>query len=230
MHTIRTTQDGVRIYRPILLSFYDFLIMKVLTPYVWRCPANHFTDLYGEFMSRNHADIGVGTGYVLDRCAYVPGQVRIALFDLQRNCLEYTARRIARFQPETYQCDALKPIRVGAGSFDSIALGGILHCIPGDLREKGVVFDSIKPLMHSRSTVFGYTILNQGIHKTVLSRVTYFILQKLKVINGLNDSASQLATELEMRFKTSEVKVIGCVAVFVAHSPVKTTSPNEGKS
>jgi len=224
MHTIRTTQDGVRIYRPLLLSIYDFLIMRVLTPHVWRCPADHYTDLYRNFMSRNHADIGVGTGYVLDRCAYEPGEVRIALFDLQKNCLEYTARRIARFQPEIYQCDALEPICVGAGSFDSIALGGILHCIPGDIEEKSIVFDSIQPLMHSHTKVFGYTILNQGIEKTVISRVTYFILQKLKVINGLNDSASQLARALEMRFKSSEVKVIGCVALFVAHSPIPTPS------
>jgi hypothetical protein len=224
MNTIRTTQDGVRIYRPILLSIYDFLIMRVLTPYVWRCPATNYTDLYRDFMTRNHADIGVGTGYVLDRCEYAPGDVRIALFDLQRNCLEYTARRIARFQPETYQCDALKPIRVGAGSFDSIALGGILHCIPGDMKEKGIVFDSIKPLMHPHTTVFGYTILNQGVKKTLLSRITYFILQKLKVINGLDDSAIQLTSELEKRFKSVEVKVIGCVAIFVAHAPAPTTS------
>ncbi|HEY8102075.1 MAG TPA: class I SAM-dependent methyltransferase [Burkholderiaceae bacterium] len=223
MQTIRTTQDGVRIYRPILLSFYDFLIMRVLTPYVWRCPADHYTELYQDFMSRNHADIGVGTGYVLDQCAYEPGEVRIGLFDLQQNCLDYTAKRIARFQPETYQCDALRPIQVNAGRFDSIALGGILHCIPGDMAEKGVVFDSIKPLMHASTKVFGYTILNQGVTKTMLSRVTYFILQKLKVINGLDDSASQLTQELKKRFKFIEVKVIGCVAIFVAHTPIQTS-------
>jgi hypothetical protein len=221
MQTIRTTQDGVRIYRPILLSFYDFLIMRVLTPYVWRCPAHHYTDLYRDVMSRNHADIGVGTGYVLEQCAYEPGEVRIGLFDLQQNCLDYTARRLARYQPETYQCDAMRPIHINADCFDSIALGGILHCIPGDMTEKGVVFDSIKPLMHARTKVFGYTILNQGVSKTLLSRATYFILQKLKVINGLDDSASQLTQELRKRFRTIEVKVIGCVAIFVAQSPIQ---------
>ena len=221
MHSSRTTEDGVRIYSPVLLSVYDFLIMKVLTPYVWRCPARHYTDLYRDLMSRNHADIGVGTGYCLDRCGYEPGEVRIGLFDLQKNCLAYTARRIARFEPETYQCDALRPIRSAADRFDSIALGGILHCIPGDLADKGVVFDSIQPLMHARTKVFGYTILNQGIAKTLLSRATYFILQKLKVINGLNDSASQLTRELKKRFRNFDVRVIGCVAIFTAHSPLQ---------
>ena len=219
MQTIRTTQDGVRIYRPALLSIYDLLIMKVLTPYVWRCHERHFAKLYRDEMSRNHADIGVGTGYFLDRCAYQPGEVRIGLFDLKQHCLDYTARRIARFQPEAYQCDAMRPIRVNAGRFDSIALGGILHCIPGDMAENGVVFDSIKPLMHAHTRVFGYTILNRGIRKTMLSRAVYFILQKLKVINGLDDSASQLTQELTKRFKAVDVNVIGCVALFVAHSP-----------
>ena len=222
MQAIRTTKDGARIYRPILLSFYDFLIMRVLTPHVWRCPEKHYAKLYRDGMSRNHADIGVGTGYFLDQCTYQPGEVRIGLFDLQPNCLKYTARRIARFQPETYQCDALEPIQVGANCFDSIALGGILHCIPGNIAEKGVVFDSIKPLMHAHTKVFGYTILNQGVTKTILSRITHFILQKLKVINGFDDSASQLTQELKMRFKVVEVKVIGCVAIFAAHSPIQT--------
>ena len=221
MQTTRTTRDGVRIYHPVLLSFYDFLIMKVLTPYVWRCPADNYTQLYQDCMSRNHADVGVGSGYVLDRCAYQPGSVRIGLFDLQKNCLDYTARRIARFTPETYQCDALKPIQVGTRRFDSIALGGILHCIPGDMVQKGIVFDSIKPLMHAHTTVFGYTILNQGIQKTALSKSVYFILQKLKVINGLHDSASQLKHELKQRFNDVDVNVIGCVAVFVARHQSK---------
>jgi hypothetical protein len=219
MQTIRTSKDGVRIYSPLLLSFYDLLIMGVLSPYAWKCRAGHFTALYRDHMSRNHADIGVGTGYVLDQCAYEPGDVRIALFDLQKNCLEYTARRLARFRPETYQCDALKPIEVGAGRFDSIALGGLLHCIPGDMGDKGVVFDAIKPLMHTGTTVFGYTILNRGIAKTAFGRAVYCILQQLKVINGLEDSASDLTRELGKRFRSIDVKVVGWVAIFVAHSP-----------
>lgn len=220
MHTARTTQDGVRIYGALLLPFYDFLIMKVLSPYVWRCPTHHYVDLYRNFMSRNHADIGVGTGYVLDRCEFKPGEARIALFDLQQNCLDYTAKRLARFHPEVYQCDAMEPIRVAAKRFDSIALGGVLHCVPGNMEKKGAVFDAIKPLMHSGANMFGYTILNHGIQKSLVSRITYFILQRLRVINGLDDSASQLSLELKKRFKFTKVKVIGCVALFAAHSPI----------
>lgn len=222
MHTFATTHDGARIYSPLLLSIYDFLIMRVLAPLVWRCPAHHYSALYLSFMGRRHADIGVGTGYMLDRCHYQPGEVQIALFDLQTNCLEFTARRIARFSPALYQCDAMQPIKTGAGQFDSIALGGILHCIPGDLTEKGVVFNNLRPLMHSATTVFGYTILNRGVRKTPVSRITFFILKHLKVINGEYDSPDDLTAQLQQRFAVVDVRVIGCVAVFSAHTPHAT--------
>ena len=222
MYSTITTDDGARIYQPLLLMFYEFLIMSVLAPYVWRCPDHHYINQYRDCMSRRHADIGVGTGYVLDRCALAPGEVRIALFDLQVNCLRFTARRLARFNPELFQCDAMQSIQVGGGRFDSIGMGGLLHCIPGDMREKGAVFDAIAPLMHQGTRVFGYTILNQGVAKTWLSRSVYFILQKLRVINGPDDSASELEQELNKRFDTVEVKVIGCVALFVAAAPRAT--------
>jgi len=170
-------------------------------------------------MTANHADVGVGTGYCLDRCHYPPGQVRIALIDLQQNCLDYTAKRLKRFSPERYQRNALEPIHIDANGFDSIALGGILHCIPGDMTEKGKVFDSFNPIMNLNTCVFGYTILNKGIKKTWLSRVVFYVLQKLKVINGVHDSAQQLLNELKNRFQQCEVNVVGSVAIFVAKQP-----------
>lgn len=220
MNTTRTTQDGIRIYHTLLLPFYDFLIMKVLSPYVWRCPAHLYVDLYRKFMSRNHADIGVGTGYVLDQCGFNAGEARIALFDLQKNCLDYTAKRLGRFDPKVYQCDAMKPIRVSPDRFDSIALGGIIHCIPGTMKKKGMVFDAIRPLMRSDSQVFGYTILNRGIKKTISSRIVYFALQRLKIINGIEDSAAELTLELKKRFQFTDIRVVGCIAIFSAASPL----------
>ncbi|MBI3897614.1 MAG: class I SAM-dependent methyltransferase [Gammaproteobacteria bacterium] len=224
MKTARTVNDGIRIYSTLLLASYDFLIMQILSPYVWRCHPRHYQDLYRAYMSRNHADVGVGTGYILNRCQYQPGEVRIGLFDLQQNCLNYTAKRLARFRPETYLCNALEPIRHATDRFDSVALGGILHCIPGDMATKSAVFDVLRPLMNPRAQVFGYTILNKDVTKTLLSRFVYFVLQKLKVINGTEDSASQLARELRKRFQTSEVSIVGCIAIFVAQSPLSAAN------
>ena len=219
MRTTRTTLDGVRIYTRCLLACYDFVIYRVLSPYVWRCDPRHFLELYHRHMSGNHADVGVGTGYFLNQCLYTPGAVRIGLFDLQPNCLRYTAARLARFQPETFECDALEPIPFTGERFSSIGLGGILHCIPGNLTEKSIVFDALESLIEPASRVFGYTIVNRGVRKTLLSRIVFFLLHRMKVINGESDSAAQLQAELDKRFKKVNVRVIGCIALFEATEP-----------
>jgi len=216
----RNDDHGVRIYSRALLFIYDFLIYRILNPLVWRCDPKNYRNLYQTGMSRNHADIGVGTGYFLNRCRFQPGTVRIGLFDLQQNSLDYCAHRLARFQPETYLRNAMVPMHIPGARFDSIGMGGILHCIPGDFSRKCAVFDSIRPLMKAQTRVFGYTIVNQEIRKTWRSRGVYFLLQKLKVINGLHDAPSQLAAELNKRFRYSAVTVIGCIALFTAQDPI----------
>ena len=219
MSTPATVHDGARFYSHWLLAIYDVLIMKLFTPYVWRCKPHHYVNLYDEHMSTNHADIGVGTGYVLDKCRYAPGNVRIGLFDLQPNSLKFTAKRLHRFSPESYLRNAMEPIHISSEKFDSVGLGGLLHCIPGDLLQKGQVFTSLTPIMKPDSRVFGYTILNRGIRKTWLSRGIYYLCQKLKVINGVDDCASDLDHELTRHFKQHNLKTIGCVAIFSAQHP-----------
>ena len=219
MSAISTTRDGARIYTRCLLACYDLFVYRVLAPYVWRCDPWYFRDLYHRYMSGNHADVGVGTGYFLNQSPHKPEAARIGLFDLQPNCLRYTAARLARFQPETYECDVLEPIPFTGKRFSSIGLGGILHCIPGNLTEKGIVFDAIEPLMEPATQVFGYTILNRGVRKTLLSRVVFFLLNRMKVINGESDSAAQLHVELNKRFKQVNIEVVGCIALFNAGEP-----------
>lgn len=224
MQITRTVDDGIRIYSKPLLAVYDLLVFNILSPFVWRCHAKIYFELYWKHMTRNHADIGVGTAHILNRCKYKPGEVRIGLFDLRANCLVFAARRLSRFKPETYQTNVLEPIQVNSRGFDSVAMGGLLHCLPGEMASKGLVFDSIQPMLNKGGCVFGYTILNKEVNKTGMSRFVYFLLQKLKVINGLEDSASQLLFEIEKRFSNCSVKVIGCVAIFWAGSPTDPES------
>ena len=47
--------------------------------------------LYQEHISLNHLEVGVGTGYFLQHCRF-KGTPRIALMDLNQNCLDMTAR------------------------------------------------------------------------------------------------------------------------------------------
>ena len=104
-----TTPDSIKAYSPLGLAFYDALIMNGLAPHVWDCPSGRLVDHYREHLSPNHADVGVGTGYCLDRAGVE--LKRLALIDLQPHCLEHTARRLARFRPECHRRDVLQPLR-----------------------------------------------------------------------------------------------------------------------
>jgi hypothetical protein len=217
--TLYTPDDGIKIYSTLGLKVYDALIMGAVTRYVWNCPSNVFVAYYRSHVSGNHADVGVGTGFVLDRCGLAPGDTRLALIDLQQNCLDYAANRLARFSPERYVWDASEANRrslSGIQPFDSIGLGGILHCLPGDMRQKARVFDALRVVCNDRATIFGYSLVNDAIRHRLRRRLVHRLFQQLQVVNFADDSACALERELAQRYEHYELEVIGCFAFFRA--------------
>ena len=143
-----------------------------------------------------------------------------ALIDLQPNCLAYTAQRLSRYRPHTYVRDVLRPIGdIDGGPFDSIALGGIVHCLAGDLTQKSKVFDTIAPLAKSGTRIFGYTLVYDGVQDRVRRTLVHPLLNGLRVIDNKNDRLSDLRRELEARFVDCHVERIGCMALFSATVP-----------
>lgn len=207
--------DGIKAYTRFGLHLYDPLIVGLLARYVWDCPAEAFIEHYRQHISTNHADIGVGTGYCLDRCNFDRPDPRIALIDLQPNCLEFTARRLARYRPEIHLHDARLPLR-GVRPFDSIALGGILHCLPGDMHHKADVFDALRPICKPGATIFGFTLVNDAVADRISRRAAYRALNLLRVVNCMHDAAGALRSALASRFAHSQVEMVGCFAFFSA--------------
>lgn len=218
-----SSDDGIKAYTNLGLHLYDALVIRGVAPYIWGCPPEVFLDHYCKHVSPNHADIGVGTGYFLDRCDFGPRTPRIALIDLQPNCLEYAAVRLARYRPEAYLRDACAPLS-GIYPFDSIALGGILHCLPGDMRQKAHVFDCVRGIARPGARLFGYTLVNDTIRERRSSLLASCCLHRLRVVNFKNDDAGALTQELAGRFVDYTVELIGCFAFFAAVVP--HTDPN----
>src|SRR5688572_8199697 len=109
------TPDSIKAYTKLGLHLYDPLIVHWVAPRVWGCSPDVLVDHYREHVTSNHADIGVGTGYFLDRCGFESPNPRVALIDLQPNCLAYTARRLSRYRPHTYVRDVLRPVHEISG-------------------------------------------------------------------------------------------------------------------
>ena len=212
--------DSIKAYTKFGLHLYDPLIVNLVAPHVWGCTPDMLVDHYRGHVTSNHADIGVGTGYFLDRCGFESPNPRLALIDLQPNCLAYTARRLSRYRPDTYVRDVLRPIGdIDGGPFDSITLGGIIHCLPGDLTQKSRVFDSIAPLTHARTRIFGYTLVYDGVPDRMRRALVHPLLNGLRVIDNRNDHLSDLRRELRARFIDCNVELIGCMALFSATVP-----------
>ena len=120
---------GQALYTRLFLAMYDFAALGILCRLLWGCPAGRMLELYNKHISANHLDIGVGTGYFLDHCVF-PGEApRLALMDLNPNCLDFTGKRVARYNPEIYRKNVLEPFDIQAPGFDSVGILNLLHCL-----------------------------------------------------------------------------------------------------
>ncbi len=208
--------DSIKAYSPLGLRLYDALIMKGVAPHVWGCPSRRLVEHYREHLTSNHADVGVGTGYCLDRAGLPGERPRLALIDLQPHCLEYTARRLARYHPRQHVRDVLQPLRGIGPAFDSIALNGVLHCLPGNLRDKARVFDHLEPLARPGTKLFGCTLVSDHISLRWRRRAVHALLNQLRVIDNRRDFVADLHAALEARYVGCRIHIVGCMALFSA--------------
>ena len=102
---------SVAVYTPARLAFYDVVILGFSCRFVWHSPKRRFLELYERHVGARHLDVGVGSGYFLDRCRFPVERPAITLLDLSEACLAKAARRIARYSPELRRANVLEPNR-----------------------------------------------------------------------------------------------------------------------
>jgi 2-polyprenyl-3-methyl-5-hydroxy-6-metoxy-1,4-benzoquinol methylase len=214
--TKEQVEAGQAAYTPRMLGVYNLLILRVIVPYIWKCPIDNVIKLYNKNITSNHLEIGVGSGYFLDNCNFSSDNPRLALMDLNPNSLKFTAEKVSRYKPEIYRGNILEPIETDMKKFDSIAINAVIHCLPGTMSTKLVVFDHIKALLNPGGVVFGSTILNIGVKQNWLTKKFMKNFNNRRIFCNLEDDLSTLEEGLTERFSKSEVKVIGTVALFRA--------------
>ena len=161
-------------------------------------------------------DVGVGTGYFLDRCQFASGKPRIGLMDLNSNTLDFAAKRIGRYKPETYQQNILEAIEKKIQPFDSVGINYLFHCVPGSLTEKCIAFDHLNTVMKPGCRIFGSTILQGGVTRSWSAKKLMKIYNKKGIFSNTLDSLEDLQSALSQRFEEVKVEVVGCVALFSA--------------
>src|ERR1700704_2748782 len=112
--------DGQAVYSARFLRIYDLLVLRFNGHFAWRCGPRRLVRMYDENVGARHLDIGVGSGYFLDKCRYPVATPDITLMDLNPNSLDAAAQRIRRYNPKTHQANALEPFGLPAGEFDTV--------------------------------------------------------------------------------------------------------------
>jgi len=212
----KAVELGQAIYSKKVLSIYDWWVLGISNSYIWKCSTELLENEFRQHVSLNHLDVGVGTGYYLENCLNDQPR-RIALLDLNQNSLDSAASRIKQFEVETYQANALEELSLPCDKFDSISINYLLHCMPGSIIDKAVLFKNLKAYLNPEGILFGSTILSSGTKKGFLARHLMTLYNKKGIFGNAADNLSDLETALITHFDHVNIRTKGCVAIFSAH-------------
>ena len=119
------------------------------------------------------------------------------LVDLNPNSLILAQKRLVQYQPQVYQRNVLEPLDLNTDTlgFDSIGITHLLHCLPGNMQTKRIVFQHAKSLLNTGGILFGTTLLYKGIKRNPLSTYLFwwtnvfsFMTNKQDNIDGLEEN------------------------------------------
>lgn len=203
-------------YTRRFLRIYDLYVFSYSMPRLWRCRKQRLRWHYDEHAGARHLDIGVGSGYLIDKCRFPTESPEITLMDMNPNSLRHASRRIARYSPKTHRANVLEPWGLPERSFDSVAMSNLLHCVPGTMREKAVAFDHASRALAPGGTLFGTTVLGREADHTKRSLKMIERLNAGGDFSNLDDRVEDLEAGLAAAFPAYEVEVEGVLALFSA--------------
>lgn len=214
--------EGQREYTPLFLRIYDPLILGFFTPVVWRCPTARLVEGYRRYLGQRHLDVGPGTGYFLER-AGIPEGSPVTLLDPNLHVLDHASRRLRHLDITTVEADVCKSLPV-RGPFDSAALNGVLHCLPGPLPRKAAAVANVAAVLAPTGVLFGASILGTPGRHTRLARAILEVNNRRGTFDNRGDTEEGLREILEASFERVEVETVGSMAIFAATNPSTRSS------
>ncbi|MBK2028363.1 class I SAM-dependent methyltransferase [Francisella noatunensis] len=213
----KSTHDGQKVYSKLVLKLYNFVVLFFNNTFLWKCKTSQLLQLYKDNVSPNHLDIGVGSGYYLknvkDRLS------KVALMDLNPNCLEYVKNVLKDKEVSTYQVDILKDVAEEFYSkYDSISCNYLIHCLP-DNGNKEKVFENIAKMLSKDGVAFGSTIINDYSSSLAIKVANKFNAKG--IFDNKNDTYESIEKYLESNFAEYTIKQIGSVCVYVMSKPLR---------
>ncbi|MCG6169446.1 class I SAM-dependent methyltransferase [Leptospira sanjuanensis] len=212
----REVIEGQQVYTTSFLKFYDLIVLHIISRWLWRCPPQNMVDLYDRYLTGNHLDIGVGTGYLLQKAKFPVEKPTISVMDLNANSLIEARKRLSHLAGtfNAYRANILEPINTKE-KFDSIGMSFLFHCVPGAIRTKAsTAFKNLLKIRKPDGVIFGATGLHDLGQTHLLSRRGMKNLNRKGVFHNTEDTLPDLEAALQENFKDYELYVIGAIAFF----------------
>jgi ubiquinone/menaquinone biosynthesis C-methylase UbiE len=207
---------GQAVYSRSFLSVYDAFVWGFTHPVLWRCAKARLVEHYEANLSARHLDIGVGTGALLDAAHFPVAAPEITLMDLNPNSLAAASRRLARYAPRTHRANVLEDWHLEPGTYESVAMTHLLHCLPGTMAEKGVAFEHARRALAPGGTLFGVTILGKGVRINPPAKAFIALSNARGILHNRDDGPTELDAALAAVFPEREIRVRGNLALFSA--------------
>jgi SAM-dependent methyltransferase len=118
------------------------------------------------------------------------------------------------------EADVLKTLPLDK-DFDSAALNGVLHCLPGPQPAKAAAVRNVASVLTPDGVLFGATLLGTTADHSKLARFFLKSINKRGTFDNLGDSETGLRSILEESFQNVDVGVTGSMAHFVAIGPIR---------
>lgn len=216
--SIQKAWDGSSSYTNIFLRIYNWFALGLTCRFIWGCKADNITRLYNQHVTGNHLDIGIGTGYFLDRCIFPVSNPKITLIDINPYALRIAKKRLARYNPEVHVRDVLKPLNIGDNRFDSIGLAHLFHCLPGNIKSKGIVFQNLNRLLKPGGVIFGSTFVPKGTKQNIVTDIMFWLTNRIGFMTNKQDDIEGLSGLLQYHFSEYKIDIIGCEILFWART------------
>lgn len=208
-------QASAAIYNKTVLKIYDFWVHGFSNHYLWRCPTSHLIALYQQSTSNNHLEVGVGTGFFLQRVPFTQLKPRLVLMDLNPNTLEIVSQKLQRFQPAGVINDILAGQQPNLPLFDSIAFNYVWHCLPAEA-DKAQAFANLAKFLQPNGVLFGSTLLAKDISQNLAAKALMKLYQHKGIFGNQYDDLTRLETALQQNFSRYHIQQIGSAAIFSA--------------
>ncbi len=216
MKMSRDVEAGQAVYSRAVLAIYDLYVFGLSNRFIWKCQTDKLVYNYDNNISGNHLEIGVGSGFLLDRCRFPVASPNVALLDLNENSLEVTENRIKRYAPVSFRRNVLESFSIGPQKYDSIGMNYLLHCLPGSMPSKTVVFENILDVLNTGGVVFGSTLVQQGAQVGWLAQKMMDIYNRKGIFSNHEDRVDDLDNILSAHFTQHSIEVCGSAAIFSA--------------